>query len=301
LTIAPTGPQQCPKTPKRSVHDNQCCPTLDEPWRGASIRFSAAIESFTRFECASLGFLHQNRLDVSAALIVSAWVIGAHDQVPIDRSQRRPSASLISLERQSGAHEHGINLNLARPAWSRRAEGTLFAANTKRGTRVSSRRRTFLKVLAASPLLACSGTALEGPSGSGQGVAGSGAGGSGAGDTGGSAGSSAATPGDEPGGNVSATSVGTLLVLANSPIVLGRDAQGLYAMTIVCPHQGCYVAPQGSELYCPCHGSLFDSNGNVLRGPARAPLTHFAVSVDAAGNITIHTGSLVAATVRTAA
>ena len=167
---------------------------------------------------------------------------------------------------------------------------------------MSSRRRTFLKVLAASPLLACSGTALESPSdGGGQGVAGSDFGGSGAGGKGGSAGSSATTPGDKPGGNISATSIGTLLVLPNSAIVLGRDAQGLYAMTIVCPHQGCYVARQGSDLYCPCHGSLFDSNGNVLRGPARAPLTHFAVSVDAAGNITIHTGSLVAATVRTTA
>ena len=154
---------------------------------------------------------------------------------------------------------------------------------------MSNKRRTFLKVLAAGPLLACAGTSLDGGSG------GSGSGGG----SGGFGGSGVAIRGDVAAGNVSATRVGTLSVVPNSPIILGRDAQGLYAMTIRCPHQGCYVIPQGSGLVCPCHGSLFDSNGNVLQGPANSPLVHFAVSADAAGDITVHSASLVAPAVRT--
>jgi Rieske Fe-S protein len=105
--------------------------------------------------------------------------------------------------------------------------------------------------------------------------------------------------GGEPAGNVSTIGIGALQVLPNLPIVLGRDAQGLYAMSVTCPHQGCPVTPQASILYCPCHGSRFDSNGSVINGPARSPLAHFAVSVDAAGNITVYPSSQVAAGTRT--
>jgi cytochrome b6-f complex iron-sulfur subunit len=60
------------------------------------------------------------------------------------------------------------------------------------------------------------------------------------------------------------------------------------------------VDPSGSTLECPCHGSRFDSNGNVLQGPANTGLVHYAVSLDAAGNMTIHGGTQVASNVRTA-
>ncbi|MEO6601560.1 MAG: Rieske (2Fe-2S) protein [Polyangiaceae bacterium] len=112
----------------------------------------------------------------------------------------------------------------------------------------------------------------------------------------------AASFGDASAGNISATSVGTLALLPNStPAVLGRDKDGLYAMTITCTHQGCDVSPtSGNSLYCPCHGSTFDSNGNVKGGPAPSPLAHFAVSIDASGAITVHGGTQVAASVRTA-
>ncbi|MEO8899893.1 MAG: Rieske (2Fe-2S) protein [Polyangiaceae bacterium] len=132
-------------------------------------------------------------------------------------------------------------------------------------------RRTFLKVLAAAPLLACS---------------------SGSGDP--------QSFADVPAGNVTATSVGSLTVIPNAPAILGRDEGGLYAMTITCTHEGCDVTPSGTGLVCPCHNSRFDANGAVLQGPAGSPLTHFAVSVDAmTGAITAHGGSTVAASVRT--
>jgi Rieske Fe-S protein len=116
--------------------------------------------------------------------------------------------------------------------------------------------------------------------------------------------SSAVQFGDVNAGNVKDVAVGTLQLVGTEPVVLGRDSGGLYALTITCTHQGCDVEPSGSgataTLYCPCHGSQFDRNGGVLRGPANAPLQHFAVSVDAAGSITIHGGTLVDASTRTA-
>jgi Rieske Fe-S protein len=109
--------------------------------------------------------------------------------------------------------------------------------------------------------------------------------------------------GDVPAGNVGDTAVGELSVVSTEPVVLGRDEGGLYAMTITCTHQGCDVEPVGTgssaTLDCPCHGSRFDRNGAVLHGPASSPLVHFAVSVDATGNITIHGGTRVASSERT--
>jgi Rieske Fe-S protein len=135
---------------------------------------------------------------------------------------------------------------------------------------MKNQRRTFLKIVAASPLLACSKSGAP------------------------------ASFGQVSAGNVSSTRVDTLTVVPDAPAILGRDTDGLYAMTITCTHEGCDVTPTGTTLYCPCHGSRFDSNGNVQNGPANAPLVHFAVTVDAAGNITVDGTMQVAETVRTA-
>ena len=90
-------------------------------------------------------------------------------------------------------------------------------------------------------------------------------------------------------GNVSALSVGALLVMSN--VVVARDANGIYAMSGVCTHAGCLMDDSSSTiaagLSCPCHGSTFDGNGSVTRGPARAALQHYAVTVAADGSITV--------------
>jgi Rieske Fe-S protein len=133
-------------------------------------------------------------------------------------------------------------------------------------------RRGLLKVLAATPLLACSGRSGD-----------------------------PASFGMVPAGNVSSTTVDSLAVIPNAPAILARDKSGLYAMTITCTHEGCDVAPStGTTLFCGCHGSRFDENGNVLNGPASSPLVHFAVTVDASGNITVDGTTQVAASTRVA-
>ncbi|WP_216216378.1 Rieske (2Fe-2S) protein [Amycolatopsis aidingensis] len=52
------------------------------------------------------------------------------------------------------------------------------------------------------------------------------------------------------------------------------------AFSAVCTHQGCQVQPDGAELRCPCHGSVFDARtGEVRNGPASEPLPKVNVRV----------------------
>jgi Rieske Fe-S protein len=119
--------------------------------------------------------------------------------------------------------------------------------------------------------------------------------------------SSAAAPetfGDVSGGTAASLPVGSLGIVPGVSAAIGRDAKGIYAMTLTCTHQGCDIATRGTVsaegISCSCHGSTFDANGAVTGGPATAPLAHFAVSVDAAGNLTVHGGQEVDAATRTA-
>jgi nitrite reductase/ring-hydroxylating ferredoxin subunit len=47
-----------------------------------------------------------------------------------------------------------------------------------------------------------------------------------------------------------------------------------------CTHAGCALSKvKGDAALCPCHGSTFGLDGQVLRGPAFAPLTPRAIRV----------------------
>jgi Rieske Fe-S protein len=102
-------------------------------------------------------------------------------------------------------------------------------------------------------------------------------------------------------GNVSDLAVGALLVMSN--VAVARDENGVYGMSSVCTHAGCLLS-DGSRtiaagLGCFCHGSTFDGDGNVTRGPARAPLQHYQVTIESDGNITVDGSQPVPATTRT--
>ncbi len=59
------------------------------------------------------------------------------------------------------------------------------------------------------------------------------------------------------------------------------DDKGLYAMSAVCTHLGCLTRPEagGDGFFCPCHGSRFDAQGKVVKGPAPKPLPHLEAQV----------------------
>ena len=50
------------------------------------------------------------------------------------------------------------------------------------------------------------------------------------------------------------------------------------ALLASCTHQGCQPDLIGDRMICPCHGSEFSLDGEVLQGPASRPLTRFEVS-----------------------
>ncbi len=77
-----------------------------------------------------------------------------------------------------------------------------------------------------------------------------------------------------------ASSGGWLLIQDARALV--ANINGSYvAMTSVCTHSGCSDSWtfSNSRFTCTCHGSVFDSAGKVLQGPANAPLELFTASV----------------------
>ena len=60
-----------------------------------------------------------------------------------------------------------------------------------------------------------------------------------------------------------------------------RDEQGkLHTYSAICPHLGCVVHwnPEEKSFDCPCHGSRFSCQGEVMNGPAKTNLTPKEVS-----------------------
>ncbi|WP_413160782.1 FAD-dependent oxidoreductase [Capilliphycus salinus ALCB114379] len=50
------------------------------------------------------------------------------------------------------------------------------------------------------------------------------------------------------------------------------------AISLTCTHQGCTVKrAEDGRFHCPCHGSIFESNGQVVSGPAERNLAQFKV------------------------
>jgi Rieske Fe-S protein len=63
----------------------------------------------------------------------------------------------------------------------------------------------------------------------------------------------------------------------NPFILFSRDGGELWAVLSTCSHNGCEVRKLRTSFECPCHGSEYDLRGNVLRGPAPAPLESYPV------------------------
>lgn len=64
--------------------------------------------------------------------------------------------------------------------------------------------------------------------------------------------------------------------------VLTQPSQGQFkAFSTVCTHAGCNVAEiVGAAINCPCHGSSFNLDGTVAKGPAKKPLEAKPIAVN---------------------
>lgn len=77
--------------------------------------------------------------------------------------------------------------------------------------------------------------------------------------------------------------------------VIGTS-NGVYALSAVCTHLGCITRYRSDEkvIACPCHGSRFDLEGNVVHGPAPRSLPWLDVTEDPQGNLVVDTGIVIA-------
>jgi Rieske Fe-S protein len=72
------------------------------------------------------------------------------------------------------------------------------------------------------------------------------------------------------------------------PNALIKNADGsLTAVSMLCTHVCCQCSfdPASKVFYCPCHGSIFDMAGRVVRGPAADDLPVIQLRTDGSGNV----------------
>lgn len=92
------------------------------------------------------------------------------------------------------------------------------------------------------------------------------------------------------------------------PVVLGRDANGYYAMSGACTHQGCPLSPPTATMIgCTCnHGATYSLTGARLTNATtggldmRQPLPHYRMEIRA-GAIVVFVGAEVPNTTRVTA
>lgn len=67
------------------------------------------------------------------------------------------------------------------------------------------------------------------------------------------------------------------------PIAVYHGEGGLVVLKNVCTHMSCQTAWNADEASwdCPCHGSRYNPDGSVLKGPAAAPLSALGFRVEA--------------------
>jgi Rieske Fe-S protein len=65
---------------------------------------------------------------------------------------------------------------------------------------------------------------------------------------------------------------GQAFVPPGRTVAVFKDADGVYAVSLVCTHLGCIVKNTAEGFECPCHGSRFAADGEVTKGPAPAAL-----------------------------
>jgi Rieske Fe-S protein len=74
---------------------------------------------------------------------------------------------------------------------------------------------------------------------------------------------------------------GAALVQASgAQFLVAQTAQNTFvALTAICTHEACTVSGVSGQMYvCPCHGSTYNFNGQVITGPAPRALATFATT-----------------------
>ena len=76
---------------------------------------------------------------------------------------------------------------------------------------------------------------------------------------------------ENPGGGV----IFELQDLPKPILLINVDGKNFKAISAMCTHMGCTVSLSKNFILCPCHGSTYNLEGKVLRGPAQQDLKNY--------------------------
>ncbi|MGI9252185.1 MAG: ubiquinol-cytochrome c reductase iron-sulfur subunit [Thermomicrobiales bacterium] len=78
---------------------------------------------------------------------------------------------------------------------------------------------------------------------------------------------------------------------------LVNTKDGLMALYTKCPHLGCAVpwvgpADNPHAFQCPCHGSMYNYDGEKTGGPAPRSMDYMGITIDPTGTVMVNTGEI---------
>jgi Rieske Fe-S protein len=82
----------------------------------------------------------------------------------------------------------------------------------------------------------------------------------------------------------------TILKIKDREVLFIREtAERIRALSPACTHNKCLVGynREKNRIDCPCHGSRFDLEGRVLKGPAKEPLATYPAYLDDQGRVIV--------------
>lgn len=88
-------------------------------------------------------------------------------------------------------------------------------------------------------------------------------------------------------GSVDKYPLGSRTSIPEIPALLIHTENGFKALSLTCTHLGCTLEQDQTGFACPCHGSSFDADGNVKRGPAAKALQSLRVELSKEGTVWI--------------
>lgn len=92
---------------------------------------------------------------------------------------------------------------------------------------------------------------------------------------------------------VSQIKVGDVIPVREGKFYLTRSEEGFNALYWKCVHLGCTVPFDAAQhkFACPCHGSVYDINGQNVAGPAPRPLDQMEIQI-VGDKIQVNTGKI---------
>lgn len=84
---------------------------------------------------------------------------------------------------------------------------------------------------------------------------------------------------------------GHQVVRLDIPAAIQHTDEGIIAISLVCTHLGCTAeeSEDGEGFTCPCHGSRYNKNGKVLKGPAAKNLPLYRIEEQGDGTLKLYT------------